>query len=223
MRARALRADHITARIACRRQHVSKVRIYELAKETGLPNKEVIRRLVDLGIDARSHSSTVESVDASRFRESLGKQREAQRRAEEERARREAEQYDLSAVRHMSHDAKARRILPPHLRRAQASQDPAAPEARRFRPPTTPFRPQQSGAVSVGGEAPAAMPEPPVLPTPPPAPAPEVPQPQVEQPAAEATPVDAPVEFEHEVPQPSATSQASAVDAARAGLVRPRC
>jgi translation initiation factor IF-2 len=60
---------------------VSKVRIYELAKETGLPNQEVIRRLSELGITARSHSSTVESVDATRFRESLGQQREARRRA----------------------------------------------------------------------------------------------------------------------------------------------
>ena len=52
---------------------MSKVRIYELAKETGLPNQEVIRRLSELGITARSHSSTVESVDATRFRESLGR------------------------------------------------------------------------------------------------------------------------------------------------------
>jgi translation initiation factor IF-2 len=129
---------------------VSKVRIYELAKETGLPNREVIRRLQELGIDARSHSSTVESVDASRFRESLGQQREARRRAEEERARREAEQYDLSAVRQAAPDAKARRILPPHLRRAQAAQAQQAPaQARRFRPPTTAYRPAQS--TSQGG------------------------------------------------------------------------
>ena len=101
---------------------MSKVRIYELAKETGLPNREVIRRLQDLGIDARSHSSTVQSVDASRFRDSLGQQRDERRRAEEERAGREAEQYDLSAVRQAAPDAKARRILPPHLRRAQQAQ-----------------------------------------------------------------------------------------------------
>src|SRR5690606_32843281 len=52
---------------------VSKVRVYELAKETGLPNKEVIRRLAELGVEARSHSSTVAESDASAFRDSLGK------------------------------------------------------------------------------------------------------------------------------------------------------
>ena len=30
----------------------NKVRVYELAKETGLHNKEVLRRLTDLGVDA---------------------------------------------------------------------------------------------------------------------------------------------------------------------------
>jgi 5-(carboxyamino)imidazole ribonucleotide mutase len=29
---------------------VSKVRVYELAKESGLPNKEVLRRLTELGV-----------------------------------------------------------------------------------------------------------------------------------------------------------------------------
>jgi translation initiation factor IF-2 len=209
---------------------VSKVRIYELAKETGLPNQEVIRRLSELGITARSHSSTVESVDATRFRESLGQQREARRRAEEERARREAEQYDLDAVRQSTADAKARRILPPHLRKAQEAQHAAAPAARRFRPPTTPFRPESAPGVSVGGEAPPAPPSeatPEAAPTPSTAPAePITPAPvQPQAPAASAPPTTAP-------PEPS-TSDASgaapaeqqpaarAADAAKAGLVRP--
>jgi len=197
---------------------VSKVRIYELAKETGLPNQEVIRRLSELGITARSHSSTVESVDATRFRESLGQQREARRRAEEERARKEAEQYDLDAVRQAASESKARRILPPHLRRAQAAQQQAAaPAARRFRPPTTPFRPESGGGVSVGGDAPAATPAPEPTPAAEAAPA----APAVERPAAPQAPAtparEAPV-------APSPTEQqpaARAADAARAGVVRP--
>jgi len=204
---------------------VSKVRIYELAKETGLPNQEVIRRLSELGITARSHSSTVESVDATRFRESLGQQREARRRAEQERARKEAEQYDLEAVRHATSEAKARRILPPHLRRAQEAQA-VAPAARRFRPPTTPFRPESGGGVSVGGDIPAAAeaaapaagaeatPEAPAAETMPETPAAEQPA----QPQAPATPAE-------EVPAAVASTQqqptARAADAARAGLVRP--
>jgi translation initiation factor IF-2 len=144
---------------------VSKVRIYELAKETGLPNKEVIRRLGELGIEARSHSSTVEQADATRFRESLGRQREEQRRKAEEQAKREAEEYDLAAVQSQAAEAKARRILPPHLREQQEAAAAPAPTApaepgpaeqpeapRRFRPPTTPFRPGgEPTGVSVGG------------------------------------------------------------------------
>lgn len=143
---------------------MSKVRIYELARETGLSNKEVIRRLDELGVQAKSHSSTVELADAERFRESLGRQREERRRQQEEKERQEAEEY-LSALQpERSAEEKARRILPPHLR--EGAQQPAAeseessgeaeeeaprPAARRFRPATTPFRPGEQGGVSVGG------------------------------------------------------------------------
>ncbi len=212
---------------------MSKVRIYELAKETGLPNTEVIRRLSELGITARSHSSTIESVDATRFRESLGQQREARRRAEDERARKEAEQYDLSAVRHATADAKARRILPPHLRRAADAAEQPSP-ARRFRPPTTPHRPQQAPGVSVGGEsapaeAPAATAQPPEQA---PVSAPASPQPaaQVQTeagpgvtaeagPGVTARPPDA--EAIETGGQTAPPAVAKAADAARAGLVRP--
>ena len=64
----------------------NKVRVYELAKETGLHNKEVLRRLESLGIEAKSHSSSISVADAGRFRESLGKS-EAERKAEEEAKR----------------------------------------------------------------------------------------------------------------------------------------
>jgi translation initiation factor IF-2 len=61
----------------------NKVRVYELAKESGLDNRDVLRRLDELGVDAKSHSSSITAGDAQRFRESLGKS-EAERRAEEE-------------------------------------------------------------------------------------------------------------------------------------------
>ncbi|MBA2528726.1 MAG: translation initiation factor IF-2 N-terminal domain-containing protein, partial [Euzebyales bacterium] len=91
---------------------MSKVRIYELAQKTGLSNKEVIRRLAELGVQAKSHSSTVEAPDATRFEESLGKRAAARRRDQEDRARREAEEYDLSELQAPQPGAAARRILP---------------------------------------------------------------------------------------------------------------
>jgi translation initiation factor IF-2 len=206
---------------------VSKIRIYELAKETGLPNKEVIRRLAEFGVEAKSHSSTVEEADASRFRESLGKQREERRRQQEERARLEAEQYDVESLQTSPAEAKARRILPPHLRQQQPAagqpaaggagataarvSSPGAPsgdmsaqdQPRRFRPPTTPFRPAgESTGVSVGGHEEAAPQRPPGPDEPPVAP--PTPPEQPQQPAAQ-TPAPPP----------------SAAEAARAGVVRP--
>ncbi len=217
---------------------MSKVRIYELAKETGLPNAEVIRRLSEIGVDATSHSSTVAAADATRFREGLGKQREERQMAEEERARREAAEYDLSAVQSPAAESKARRILPPHLRQQQqpAAQNPAAAPAapRRFRPATTPFRPDDAGGVSIGGQtedrpaasAPAApAPAAPLAPAAgpaPSAPAPSAPAPapaaRPSAPAAGPAPAEAPPARPAETTEPP---RRTAAEVAQAGLVRP--
>ena len=42
---------------------MSKKRVYELAKELGLENKELIARLEKIGIAVRSHSSTLDDAD----------------------------------------------------------------------------------------------------------------------------------------------------------------
>ena len=191
---------------------MSKVRIYELAKETGLPNKEVIRRLTELGVDARSHSSTVEPPDAARFRDSLGKLRDARRKQQEDHEQREAEEYDVSALQAPASGAKARRVLPPHLRRQtteQAGADEAQPAAPRFRPPATPFKPGAPTGISVGGAD-----EPPAAPAAPAAPGEPAP---VEVPAAAQQPGVQYPGFQ----QPAAERPATAAEAARAGIVRP--
>ena len=51
---------------------MSKVRVYELAKELGLESKQVLEKLNDIGEFARSASSTVEAPVARKLRESLG-------------------------------------------------------------------------------------------------------------------------------------------------------
>ena len=48
------------------------VRVHQLAKDVGLSNAEVIRALADLGIEAKSHSSSVSVVDARRLKDTLG-------------------------------------------------------------------------------------------------------------------------------------------------------
>ncbi len=50
---------------------MSKKRVYELAKELGLENKELIARLEKIGIAVRSHSSTLEDNDLARIQAEL--------------------------------------------------------------------------------------------------------------------------------------------------------
>ena len=45
-----------------------KIRVYELARELGLTNKETVDLAVDLGIGVKSHSSSIEDAQADRVR-----------------------------------------------------------------------------------------------------------------------------------------------------------
>ncbi len=50
---------------------MSKKRVYELAKELGLDNKELISRLEKIGVIVKSHSSTLEEADLERIQKEL--------------------------------------------------------------------------------------------------------------------------------------------------------
>jgi len=50
---------------------MSKTRVYELAKELGIENRELIARLEKLGIAVKSHSSTLDDADVERVRREL--------------------------------------------------------------------------------------------------------------------------------------------------------
>ncbi|MGH3440840.1 MAG: translation initiation factor IF-2 N-terminal domain-containing protein, partial [Nitriliruptorales bacterium] len=100
------------------------VRVYELARETGLENKEVLRRLAELEIDASTHSSSVPEHAARRFLESLGR-KDAQAEEDERRRAEEAERLaaiDLEEVA-AAQSKKARKVLPPHLREQQEAEE----------------------------------------------------------------------------------------------------
>ena len=51
---------------------MAKVRVYELAKELGVPSKEVLAKLSELGEFVKSASSTVEPPVVRKLKESLG-------------------------------------------------------------------------------------------------------------------------------------------------------
>jgi translation initiation factor IF-2 len=150
----------------------NKVRVYELAKEAGLENRDVLRRLTELGIEAKSHSSSVSTGDAQRFRESLGKT-ESERRADEE-ARKRREQEELERYRALAERTqappeakKAAKVLPPHLRKQQEEAERAAAAAAATGPVEAPEAPPAE-APAAAAEAPSAPPAP-GEPTPPPA------------------------------------------------------
>ena len=52
---------------------MSKVRLYEIAKELGKESKEVVARAKELGLDVKSHSSSVEADAGERIKSSFKK------------------------------------------------------------------------------------------------------------------------------------------------------
>ena len=95
---------------------MASMRVLQLAKEYGLSNKEMLEKVVELGIPAKSHASVLTEENVAKVREALGEvaseggdggtaerpltkeeieQRE--REAEEERARREAVEKERAA------------------------------------------------------------------------------------------------------------------------------
>ncbi|HZD38876.1 MAG TPA: translation initiation factor IF-2 N-terminal domain-containing protein, partial [Actinomycetes bacterium] len=50
---------------------MSNPRVYELAKELGVPSKDLLSRLTSMGVEAKSHSSTVSPDVADKLRSAL--------------------------------------------------------------------------------------------------------------------------------------------------------
>ncbi|MDI6827292.1 MAG: translation initiation factor IF-2 N-terminal domain-containing protein, partial [Armatimonadota bacterium] len=71
------------------------MRVYELAKELGISNRELIAALADLGVEVKSHSSTIDEQSADLVIAKLKKQQKAseeQKEVEKKEKPKEAEQ-----------------------------------------------------------------------------------------------------------------------------------
>jgi translation initiation factor IF-2 len=138
------------------------VRVYELAKEVGLENREVIRRLAEMNVEAKSHSSSVSIVDAKRLKDSLGRSKQEREREEAERRRREQE--ELERYRKVEQlppvaERKAAKVLPPHLRKQQDEAEAAAKAAEAAAAaPVAPPAAQAPAADAPAAAAPATEP-----------------------------------------------------------------
>src|ERR1043165_9910114 len=53
-----------------------KVRVYEVAKDIGLSNKDLVDKIRSLGIEVKNHMSALEADDVARVRRALEKERQ---------------------------------------------------------------------------------------------------------------------------------------------------
>lgn len=88
---------------------MSKIRVYELAKMLGVSNKELMKMLGDLGIEVKTHMSSIDSETAQLVEEALG---EAETPAEAEQEKSEREQVLLRRGASVSDAANALGVKP---------------------------------------------------------------------------------------------------------------
>ena len=62
-----------------------KTRVYEVARDLGLENKDVVSKLASLGIPVRNHMSSIDPADAERVKRAIEKDK--QQNVVEERIR----------------------------------------------------------------------------------------------------------------------------------------
>src|SRR5689334_6203227 len=55
----------------------AKMRVYEIAKEVGLPNKDLIAKIRALGLDVNNHMSSLDADAVARIKRSLEKEKQA--------------------------------------------------------------------------------------------------------------------------------------------------
>jgi translation initiation factor IF-2 len=155
---------------------MTKVRVYEVARELGVQNRELVQKIASLGIQVRNHMSVLDPVEVDRVKRSFDKGQSD--KVVEERIR-------PTVVRRRSAARKAEPTPAP-----QEAEGPAAPE----KPAAAPAEPAAPVAPRIQADKPAAAP--PVEEAPPPtaaaAPAPPRPQEEPEAPAPAAPPAPAP-------------------------------
>src|SRR5258706_4321437 len=99
-----------------------KVRLYEVAKDLGLPNKDLVAKVRALGIEVKNHMSNLDVEDVARVKRALDKERQAN--LVEER-------LSSTVIRRRSKDGSQLRAAAPATR-------PTAAETRAEAPPAGP-------------------------------------------------------------------------------------
>ncbi|MBA3819850.1 MAG: translation initiation factor IF-2 N-terminal domain-containing protein, partial [Deltaproteobacteria bacterium] len=55
----------------------AKMRVYEIAKEIGIPNKDLIAKIRALGLEVNNHMSSLDADDVARIKRSLEKEKQS--------------------------------------------------------------------------------------------------------------------------------------------------
>src|SRR5690242_1988787 len=62
-----------------------KMRVYEIAKEVGIPNKDLIAKIRALGLEVNNHMSSLDADDVARIKRSLEKEKAGEKPAPTQR------------------------------------------------------------------------------------------------------------------------------------------
>ena len=111
---------------------MSKKRLYEIAKELGKESKEVVARAKELGLDVKSHSSSVEEAVAAKiaasFKSAAAPKEEAKPAAPKASAEKKAEKSEPAKPAVAKEEAKAAEPVAPKTEKAVAK-----PQSRNFK------------------------------------------------------------------------------------------
>lgn len=111
---------------------MSKKRLYEIAKELGKESKEVVARAKELGLDVKSHSSSVEEAVAAKiaasFKPAVAPKAEAKPAAPKASAEKKAEKSELAKPAVAKEEAKPAEPVAPKTEKVAAK-----PQSRNFK------------------------------------------------------------------------------------------
>ena len=111
---------------------MSKKRLYEIAKELGKESKEVVARAKELGLDVKSHSSSVEEAVAAKiaasFKPAAAPKVEAKPAAPKASAEKKAEKFEPAKPAVAKEEAKAAEPVAPKTEKVAAK-----PQSRNFK------------------------------------------------------------------------------------------